>query len=160
MSRVLVCIPVPAEGTAGHLAGPVQGFSANASLREVLGIAEPEPGSSAKAADELREEAEYGALVIASVWGLTQFGVRLVVTAEVDSAQISAGEEPEHGGVLVSDVGSQQVIAVFGDDDETAAAQAAGQVRGDSIDQAWANAAVADLLTHELLWFTPSERGL
>ena len=148
MTGVLVCMPTrrSGEGLVGE--GPLLGFCANEALRLSLGYG-----------PDMDEEAEYGALVIASVAGLSRFGERFVVTAEVAPAQLGQGEEAENGGVRVSGLRADQMLAFFTDPEEDPSA-AAARARGLGVDEAWELAEVQDLLAHELQWHDIAEWDL
>ena len=106
------------------------------------------------------EAAEYAALVLASVWALSRYGERFVVTAEVDPEQVGVGEESANGGVTVTGLRRNQLVAWFGDHTPTVGAVAAAAVQGQDIDDAWQHDAVTALLEHELLWHTIEEWGI
>lgn len=140
MAGVLVCIPAQRGAREALWSGPVQAFTANEALYRALDYG-----------PDMDEEAEYGALVIASVHGLSHFGERFVVTAMVDPAQLGSGEETANGGVLVDGLRESQLLAFFTDpqEDPSAAAEVA---KGLSVDEAWELGEVEALLTHELQW--------
>ncbi|MGD7731862.1 DUF6912 family protein [Propionibacteriaceae bacterium G57] len=150
MSGVLVCIPARRGDLDALRRDPVDAITANQALFETLDYTA-----------DMAEEAEYAALVLASIWALARHGERFVVTAEVAASQVVAGDEVDNGGIRVSGLRRDQLIACFDDglaraDEATAAA---GAARGLSIDEAWDRAEVAALLQHELLWHTIEEGG-
>ena len=142
--RVLVCIPArraaPGELWTRAESGPVQAFTANRALFDALGYSE-----------DMDEEADHAALVLASVWGLIQFGERFVLTAEVGPDQLAPGAEAANGGVAVTGLRPGQVVAFFTDPDEDAAA-AARAAGGLSIDEAWELPEIEELLVRDLQW--------
>ena len=144
MDDVLVCIPARRDDPKALFAGPVAAITANEALHATLDYS-----------PDRAEEAEYAALVLASVWALTKYGERFVVTAEVAAAQVGDGDEAGNGGVSVTGLRRDQLVAWF--DDQTDAAAAAGSVQGLSLDEAWEHDSVAAVLEHELLWHTIDE---
>lgn len=107
--------------------------------------------------DEPQEDAEGLSLQLASVWGLSNFGVRRVIVAEVSPKQVAAGEESHNGGVAVTDLRQSQITSFF--TTITAdAADTAEAVRGLDIDQAWDLPPVQAMLAEgELLWHGAEE---
>lgn len=100
-----------------------------------------------------QEDAEYAALVLASVSALASHGERLVLVAEVDSSFISAGEDPDNGGCVVSRVPQGAMTCWFSDADDVDTTAAAAAARGLEIDLAWEMDEVQELLHgHDLLW--------
>lgn len=149
MTGVLVCIPADRDDPQALFAGPVPAITANQALYETLDYG-----------PDADEEAEYAALVLASVWALTRHGQRFVVTAEVDPGQIVVGEEADNGGVIVTGLRRNQLVACFADESAGLAQSAAAAVTGQGIDEAWAHEEVSALLQHELLWHTIEEWGV
>lgn len=153
MSGVLVCIPADRNDPQSLFAGPVAAITANQALCETFDY-DAEAG----------EEAEYAALVLASVWSLTRHGERFVVTAEVDPSQIVVGEEADNGGVTLTGLRRAQLVAWFDDqpDDQIngIVEAAASAVQGQGIDEAWDHEEVTALLQHELLWHAIEEWGI
>ncbi|MGA4668633.1 DUF6912 family protein [Propionibacteriaceae bacterium Y1923] len=148
MGSILVCIPARRDSPDALFSGPVEAITPNAALR-----------SSLDYTDDMTEEADYAALVLASVWALARHGERFVVTAEVDASQVAPGPEAANGGVLVTGLARRQLVAWFDDAEPGIADGAADAVRGLDIDQAWADEQVSALLEHELLWHTIEEWG-
>ena len=146
MERQLVFIPVGAD-ELGMLAGQVpvanrDAYTVTPELLEELGY---------DSADS--EDAEYAALVLASVAGLAAHGVRLVVVAEVDRALVSAGTDPANGHVVLSGCPTSAMTAWFADEPGADIADAAAIARGLTIDQAWEQPQVQEMLaSHDLLW--------
>lgn len=148
MTRILTFLPVrrseaielARDGVAP--ACPRLGFSATPELVAALGY---QPDQS--------EDAEYAAMVLASVWGLANFGERLVLVAELADDQVHPGdEEVENGGVQVLGVVKSAVVAWFADPDGVAQA-AAQAAHGLGIDAAWETPEVQELLvSHDLMW--------
>lgn len=149
MGSVLVCLPAARGDRAGlvEASSPWQAFSATPALLETLGYT-----------PEMDEEADYGALVLASVAALLRFGERFVVTAQVEPSQVGPGEETANGGVAVTGLRRDQLVAYFArpDEDPRAAASAAA---GCTLDEAWELPEVAALLENELLWHDIEEWG-
>ena len=149
MAHVLVCIPARRDDPEGLFGGSVDAVTANDALLSALDYT-PDMG----------EEAEYAALVLASVWALARFGERFVVTAQVESSQVGAGSESGNGGVRVTGLRRDQLVAVFSDDEGAPVTAAAEAARGLGLDDAWERPEVSALLDHELLWHTIEEGGL
>ena len=109
------------------------------------------------------EEAEYAALVIASVASLTRFGERVVLVAEVDDSLIINGDDLENGACILTRVFPEAMTCWFSEAPGVDASAAAIAVRGLDIDTAWGFDEVQELL-HEsdLLWNDVEEyrRGL
>lgn len=95
MNRQLVFVPV-SEDELRVLGGETLGadrpaYTVTPELLAELGYGESDS-----------EDAEYAALVLASVAGLAAHGIRLVVVAEVDPSLVSAGEDPANGQVVLA----------------------------------------------------------
>ena len=146
VKRQLVFVPI-AESEMGVLAGeslafPRAAYTVTPELLGDLGYAE-----------SASEDAEYAALVLASVAGLATHGIRLVVVAEVDEALVSDGEDQGNGQVRLSGLPSSAITAWFSDEPGTDVADAAAISRGLTIDQVWDLEQVQALLSdHDLLW--------
>ncbi|RRD06981.1 hypothetical protein EII34_00310 [Arachnia propionica] len=112
---------------------------------------------------EQREDAEYAALVLASVAALARHGERLVLVADVAPALVSQGRDLDNGGCVLSEVPQRSLTCWFSEApgvDWTAAAVAA---KGLDIDTAWGFDEVQELLaSSDLLWNDVEEyrRGL
>ena len=146
MNRQLVFVPVAAhelDVLAGESLGPDRiAYTVTPELPEELGYA---------ASDS--EDAEYAALVLASVAGLASHGVRLVVVAEVDPSLVEPGEDPGNGQVSLRELPTKAITAWFADEPGTDVADAAAISKGMTIDQVWELPQVQDLLNnHDLLW--------
>ena len=99
------------------------------------------------------EDAEYAALVLASVAALTTYGERLVVVAEVDEQLVGPGDEPANGQVTLIECPQRAMTAWFADEPGTDVADAAAISKGLRIDDAWDLPQVQHLLNnHDLLW--------
>lgn len=99
------------------------------------------------------EEAEYAALVLASVAALSRFGERLVLVAEVPPQAVSAGDDPANGHCRVSEVTPGAITCWFEEEDGVDATTAARAAKGRSLDDAWDQDAVSALIQgHQLLW--------
>ena len=109
------------------------------------------------------EDAEYAALVIASVAALTRFGERVVLVAEVDNSLIMNGDDLENGACILTRVVPEAMTCWLSKAHGVDASAAAVAVRGLDIDTAWGFDEVQELL-HEsdLLWNDVEEyrRGL
>lgn len=109
---------------------------------------------------DMVEDAEYAAMVLASVAGLIEFGVRLVVVADVDSSLVQPGEDSTNGECFLTHCPSAAITAWFSDAPGVEVPQLAHNA---SIDEAWDHAEVQELLIeHDLLWNDVAEyrRGL
>lgn len=107
---------------------------------------------------EETEDAEYAAMVIASVAGLARFGVRLVVVAEVHEGSLGQVVDAENGEVELEYLSPEQITAFFADDDQTAVESAAAASRDLEIDLAWELPQVQQLLNEtDLLWHGSEE---
>lgn len=109
---------------------------------------------------DMTEDAEYAAMVLASVSGLIDHGVRLVVVADVDSNLVHPGEDSVNGECLLTHCPPSAITSWFCD----APGVELPQLRaGASIDEAWDTPEVQELLRdHDLLWNDIEEyrRGL
>jgi hypothetical protein len=114
------------------------------------------------------EEAEFAALSYAGVLDLFQGSgpVRLVLAADLESAQLTGGDSP-YGEVHVRDLRWSQVRALFADEAEAAEsvlrarAALAESGEGYTLATALEVPAVGKLLdNHDLLWFAPEELDL
>lgn len=148
----LVCIPVNRDDlvralTTG-LPGPLVGFAATPALIDTFDL---EP--------DAEESAEYAAALIASVVALSTWGERLVISAQVPIKNGSLDDELEaNGGVEISELPASAIVAWFSDLSVTEAAVAAKAAAKLSIDDAWAQPAVVELLRdHDLIWHDLSE---
>ncbi len=99
-----------------------------------------------------QEEAEHAAMLLASIAALSYYGARLVLVAEVAADLVSPAPESANGQCRISRIDAEAIIAYFTEDPNTDVAQAAAAARGLSIDEAWEQAAVQELLLHDLLW--------
>lgn len=146
MTRSLVFIPVAAD-ELGILGGvpSVDRRPAHTVTPELL----DELGYSPDDA----EDAEYAALVLASVAGLCRFGTRIVVVAEVDRSLVLPGDDPANGAVVLESCPTSAMTAWFTDEPGADVATAAAAAQGLSIDEAWERPEVQALLRdHDLLW--------
>lgn len=99
---------------------------------------------------DMREDAEYAVLVLASVAGLIEYGERVVVVAEVDPALLEPGEDSPNGECVLTFCPPGAITAWFVDAPGVAVPTLP---RGISIDEAWGRPEVQQLLhEHELLW--------
>lgn len=99
---------------------------------------------------DMTEDAEYAALTLASIAGLAEFGVRLVVVAEVDEGLVEPGEDSLNGECLLRDCPPSAITSWFADDEGV---RLPDVPPSSSIDDAWQMPAVQQLLAeHDLLW--------
>lgn len=99
------------------------------------------------------EDAEYAALVLASVASLSSYGQRVVMVAEVDPALVLPGEDLANGQIVLKSCPLTAITSWFADEPGTDVADAAAMAKGLSIDEAWDLPQVQDLLhSHDLLW--------
>lgn len=146
MKRQLVFIPV-APDELGILNGDPA--VADRTAYTVTDELVAELGYDAKDA----EDAEYAALVLASVAALCSYGQRTVIVAEVDPTLVSGGVDPANGQVQLASCPTSAMTSWFADEPGTDVADAAAISRGLTIDQAWDQPAVQVLLnSHDLLW--------
>lgn len=107
------------------------------------------------------EDAEYAALVLASVAALAEHGERTVWCFAADPTQVSdpdPDDQSHNGQVLVSGLRPTQLTAWYTDEPGVVVTEAAAQASGLDLDQAWEQSAVQQLLAdHALLWHAPSE---
>ena len=156
MTKELVFIPIARDELAA-IDGSVllTGRAAHHVTPELLAALEYTAGQE--------EDAEYAALVLASVAALTRFGERLVLVAEVDASLIASGDDPENGACVLTRVAPWAMTCWFSEAPGVDASAAAVAVRGLDIDTAWGFDEVQELL-HEsdLLWNDVEEyrRGL
>lgn len=143
MQRQLVFIPV-ASDELDVLVGRVpvenrRAYTVTPDLLEELGYTA-----------DMAEDAEYAALVLASIAGLVEFGERVVVVAEVDPALVEPGEDSPNGECLLTRCPPESMTAWFVD----APGVDLPEVRkGAGIDEAWDMPEVQELLAeHDLLW--------
>lgn len=158
MKRQLVFVPV-AQQELGVLVGEQQfsdrvAYAVTSELLEELGY---DPSES--------EDAEYAALVLASVAGLTIHGQRLVVVADVPVEEVLPGVDSANGEVQLAHLPTTAITAWFSEEPGVDVADTAAIVRGLTIDQAWEQPQVQQLLhDHDLLWndvveYRPTEGG-
>lgn len=146
MKRQLVFLPIAAS-EMGVLSGEIAvadrvAYTVTPRLLDELGYGENES-----------EDAEYAALVLASVAALTAHGERLVVVAEVDPALVGPGEDPDNGQIVLTSCPASAITAWFADEPGTDVADAAAISKGLTINQAWDLPQVQALLQeHDLLW--------
>lgn len=103
------------------------------------------------------EDAEYAAMVLASVAALARYGSRTVLVADVPADQVHEGPDPDNGGCLVGDVPSSAITCWFSEAPDVTAEDAAAAANGLDIDLAWGLDQVQDLLQHDLLWNDAAE---
>ncbi len=156
MERTLVFVPASRaearELVTTPFSQPRQAFAVTAELLAALGYG-----------PDQQEDAEYAALVLASVWGLAQWGERCVVVAELPEADVDRSEQHEsgNGGVRSAMLSADNVVSVFTDEADVDLTAAAAASKGLDIDAAWEMPQVQDLVTeHDLLWHAADELAL
>lgn len=99
------------------------------------------------------EDAEYAAMVIASVAALAAHGERLVLVAEVPASQVSPGTDAANGEVVVADVPPESITCWFSEAEGVDFADAAAAASGLDVDTAWDFPQVQELLhANDMLW--------
>lgn len=98
------------------------------------------------------EDAEYAAMVLASVAALSRYGRRTVLVADVPAEVVEAGPDAANGGCVVGVVPSSTITCWFSEAPDVDAAEAGAAARGLDIDLAWGLDPVQELLRHDLLW--------
>lgn len=146
MDRRLVFIPIRREELdAIEGVTDLSGRSAHTVTPELLEALEYAPAQS--------EDAEYAALVIASVAALAAFGERLVLVAEVPGASVAEGHDVANGECRVSHVPPTAITCWFSEAGEVDVADAVAAAKGLDIDTAWDFPQVQELLQgNDLLW--------
>ena len=132
----------------GEGVGAVAGYADTPGLRRASGLGPAQ-----------QEEAGYVTLGHAGLAALLLPGPRLVVAADVASAQLRGGDDP-FGTVEVTDLRWSQVQAVFADDPAAAADldRVRRSVHGRTVAEFAADQRIVDLLEPwDLLWFAPQE---
>lgn len=146
MKRQLVFIPIAADELSVLAGEPPMG------ARPAYTVT-PELLTELEYTEAESEDAEYAALVLASVAGLAAHGVRLVVVAEVDPSLIRPSEDPGNGEVWLTACPPTAMTAWFAEEPGVEYADAAAMAQGLTIDQAWDLPQIQELLReHELLW--------
>lgn len=156
MQRQLVFIPVRSSELSIFDGDPAidnrQAFTVTPDLLDELGY---EPSAT--------EDAEYAALVLASVAGLAQFGERTVIVAEVDPGLVAPGEDSANGECLLLSCPTSAMTSWFCDAPGVNLDAAATAAKRRTIDEAWELPEVQGFLgCHDLLWNDVAEyrRGL
>lgn len=151
----LVFVPVSGEqaralAEGGSLPGPLDAFATTSALLAALDYT-----------PDMAEDAEYAALVLASVHGLARHQQRLVLVAEVPANLVGEWpDERDNGGVQLSQLSRRAVQSFFTDEASTDVADAVAAASGLSIDQVWETDQVQALLAeHDLLWHSVEELG-
>ena len=110
-----------------------------------------------------QEDAEYAALVLASVAALAAYGERLVLVAEVEASLVRSGDNPANGDCLVAQVAPEAMTCWFSEAPASTFPPPQQPAQGLDVDTAWGFEEVQGLL-HEsdLLWNDVEEyrRGL
>lgn len=150
VSRVMVCIPVkPGEVnellSSGGWHQPRQAFSPNAALRESFEVADP-------------EEAEYAALLMASLWCFTHQMRPLVLVAQVPASVVAPGAEIANGGIQLAGLVASQVESFFAAADDSPVAGLQARLANLDLDQAWEDEDFQRLILDQpMLWHDISE---
>jgi len=154
MSQRQVFVPCSREQARalgrGEPLGRCRAHALTPELYQTLGMA---PGDD--------EDAEYAAMVLASVSALAHHGERLVLVAEVPAATVGEGEDPANGEVELSGLSPRAVQCFFTEQrPQPLADAAAGAVRGLGLDEAWEAEQVQQLLREgDMLWHSVEELG-
>ncbi|GAB3821462.1 hypothetical protein GCM10028820_29900 [Tessaracoccus terricola] len=146
MERQLVFVPIRSD-ELGAITGAValERRSAHTVTPELLEALEYSTGQL--------EDAEYAAMVIASVAALSAHGERLVLVAEVPPSQVRPGTDPGNGQVEVLEVRPESVTCWFSEAEGVDYADAAAAAAGLDIDTAWDFPQVQELLhANDMLW--------
>ncbi|MDO4784192.1 MAG: hypothetical protein Q3997_03795 [Propionibacteriaceae bacterium] len=151
MQTQLVFVPVTAaerrQLRMGETLGPRAAFTVTPELCAALDYGPEE-----------LEDAEYAAMVIASVAGLARLGVRLVVVAEVAGDAIAAVTDASNGECELAALRSAEVTAFFAEEEGVDVTPAAVAAYGLGIDEAWELEEVQRLLSStDLLWHGADE---
>lgn len=146
MPRRIVFIPVASPELSAFDGDPVimnrRAYTVTPDLMAELGY---EPSAT--------EDAEYAALVLASVAGLAAYGERVVIVADVPPELIAPGEDSANGECLLTSCPPSAMTSWFCDVPGLDVSAAATAARDCAIDQAWELAEVQELLhAHDLLW--------
>lgn len=156
MTRELVFIPIARDELAAIDGSvPLIDRAAYRVTPELLAALDYEAGQE--------EDAEYAALVLASVAALTRFGERLVLVAEVEDSVVRDGDDLVNGACVVSRVAPETMTCWFSEAPGVDTSLAAAAARGLDIDTAWGFDEVQELLREsDLLWNDVEEyrRGL
>ncbi len=152
MDRKLVFVPTSKQRAVQALEdsswpGPVEAHTVTDELMSALGYT-----------DAQLEHAEYAALLLASVAGLTRFGRRFVVVADVDEKTIAAGRSAVDGEITLSQLDPRSMVAFFLDEDPQLSSAVADAVAGMQLDEAWEHPAVKRLVwSCDLMWHAAEE---
>lgn len=124
----------------------------------------PSPRLAAQLGGVGTDELEYAALNCAGVARLVDNyasdELRLILAAEVPDEELHDLDAAEAGAVTVGKLSWSQVIALFADEPDSAAAVRAAReaVRGQTVNEALVVPEVVALLEgHDLLWYAPGE---
>lgn len=145
MGTVMVFVPAPVGAWSAALEPEaVRAWSATPAVHEAFDLP-----------PRADEDAEYAAMLLASVAALASTGRRRVLGFEVAADQVSDnGDET----VTVTRLRPTQLVSWFADADDVDAAPAASASAGLDVDAAWELPEVADLVEHHpLLWHAAEE---
>lgn len=146
MSRVLVFIPVDPEELAA-IDGGVE------LVDRLAHRVTPELLTQLGYGPDQTEEAEYAALLLASVVSLAEHGRRTVLVAEVRPDLVAPGQDPGNGQCILARVPTSAITCWFEDEAGLDVGEAARAARGLHLDDAWELDEVQALLHgHDLLW--------
>lgn len=137
---------IAADSAAQALQAGV-GHAPTPALREAFDVTDP-------------EEAEYAALVLASITALATLGRRFVIAAEMTPDQLDDSADTGNGEVTIRGLRRSQIVSWFTDEepDHAEVKAAAAAASGLSTDDAWELPAVQTLITrHALLWHAAEE---
>ncbi len=152
-SPAFICVAVSRQELADLFDGKTIdskiGFTPNQALLDAVDI--DESGG---------EEAERAALMMASIYALTRYGERLVMTGTLPRTSLTeSAEECHNGAVRLASVNLTGMESWFDDELPQLARQAASLTLGDSIDDAWNKPIVQKLMEEsDLLWHDITER--
>lgn len=150
VSRVMVCIPVNPDEVdellgSGQWHHPRQAFSPNAALQTSFEVID-------------QEEAEYAALLVASLWCLTHQMMPLVLVAQVPPSVVTPGVETANGGIQLDRLVAGQVESFFAAADESPVANLQARLANLDLDQAWEDEDFQRLILEQpMLWHDISE---
>lgn len=146
MQRQLVFIPIRRDELDAITGSTVlEHRTAHAVTRELL--------EALEYGSDQTEDAEYAAMVIASVAALAQHGERLVLVAEVPASQVGPGTDVGNGQVVVAEVPAASITCWFSEADGVDVADAAAAASGLDVDTAWDFPQVQELLHgNDMLW--------
>lgn len=151
MQRRLVSVPIAQAELSAITGDPVL-------TERVAYTVTPELLAALEYRPQDTEAAEYAALVLASVAALSRYGQRLVLVAEVPEQLVQPGSDPANGECRMAEVPTGAITCWFSDEPDLDVSAAAAAAHGLSVDDAWEQPSVAELInTHQLLWSDVAE---